>query len=136
MALKYKYDATRSGAKQLARDIRPGDRLYIVQDNTGANAITDPKVYTEYIVIKERALDFTGTLMVCSPNSRNGRGEISAVGLLHRYRAVYSEPPAGATNIASPGRTHRPNPRLVEKLQKAAGGSDRKPVAAGRRGWF
>ncbi len=114
MGLKYKYESTsRRDTKELARNVRPGDRLYVIHDVSQVVApLEDAQLYSEFIVTKDKA-PFTGTPMVCSASAHRLVGGTSVTSLLVRYGEVYTERPVGIRNIAE-------EPPLLPEFQHLA----------------
>lgn len=139
MALKTTYNATRGDLKSLARDVRPGDRLYVVHDIARNVArYEDAQLYSEYVVTSKRA-KASGQLTVCSASDPSGQGVESVGSLLSRERTLYTQLPAGIRNVAhSPqvatnqqvgaAATRKMN-QAIEEDRK----SSRQPVAAGKK---
>jgi hypothetical protein len=104
MALKPVYKATRGDKKSLLRDVRPGDRLYVIHDvadryvlGKGEHGYDDPHFYSEYVVVRDTA-PFTGHSMVRS-TSNGGLQSVSQ--LLSHEREIHTRPPAGIRHIAA-----------------------------------
>lgn len=140
MALKTTYKATRGDLKSLARDVRPGDRLYVVHDVARNIArYEDAQLYSVYVVTSKRAIA-SGQLTVCLASDPSGRGVESVGSLLSRERTLYTELPAGIRNIAGRGPQVATNQQVgtaaTRKMNQAIE-EDRKnrrqPVAAGKK---
>lgn len=88
------YERTVRGAKKAARDARKGQKLYVIQQVAQNLApYEDSHLYSEYEVTHRQAI--TGAWMIA--------GSLSVEGLVLRYGPVYTEPPKGVRNIATPG---------------------------------
>ncbi|MFJ6348647.1 hypothetical protein ACIQKB_04120 [Streptomyces sp. NPDC092046] len=98
MALKNIYKDTRGDKKSLLRDVRPGDLLYVIHDiadryvlGKGEHGYDDPHVYSEYIVVADKA-PFTRHPMARSTSN----GSLESVSqLLSHEREIHTQPPAG-----------------------------------------
>lgn len=116
------YPRTKAGAKKAARDARKGMRLYIVRETARNLAPWEDKaLYSEYTVTHKHPV--TGAWMIC--------GSTSVEALVLRDGPVYTSPPKGIRNVATPGpQVAAPDPR---KVAEKAGLFGRKPASAGRR---
>lgn len=152
MALKSSYKATRGDARRLAKDVQPGDLLYIVHNVAdryvlGNGGIEDPKYYSVYVVTGERG-GVHGYPMVCHGSSASGRGTQTVVNLLTQERQVLSEPPAGVRNIAAVQRSIVAAEKLADRVARLhaqevaaerAKKAAKEPVGAGagrKSSWF
>ncbi|MEU6170178.1 hypothetical protein [Streptomyces tanashiensis] len=97
MTLKAHYSATRGGKKDLLRDIRPGDLIYVVHEHS-APAGSAAKSYSEYVVTNEK--DFWPNIGFKVENTITG-GKDSLTGLLCRERDIYTVKPRGMSNRAA-----------------------------------
>ena len=132
MTLKREYKPTRGGARDLARDAKPGDILYVVRDISAHVApYEDSKLYSQYTVLNKRA-PLSGPWMT--------DGGCSVVGLLHHYGTVYSQKPSGMRSLTGTrsGPTDREVAEALTRSHKADLAKDRREsVAAGsKRGFF
>lgn len=106
MSLQYNYQATRRGEKQFLRDIKPSDRLYVINDHQDGG-----KSYSEWIVTDK--IDWLGHRVVESP-SHGGR--MTAQSLLRQERKVFSECPSHLPNRGAKVR----HDAYTEEAQRAA----------------
>ncbi|MEV6547974.1 hypothetical protein AB0M57_04600 [Streptomyces sp. NPDC051597] len=87
------YKRTRSDAKKAGRELKKGDRFYIVQDVAQNLApYEDSRLYSEYTVTGDHPL--LGGAMV---------GGQSVEGIVLRDGPIQTRPPKGMRNVASPG---------------------------------
>lgn len=141
MGLKYKYESTsRRDIKELARNVRPGDHLYVIQDVSQIVApLEDAQLYTEFIVTKDKA-PFTGTPMVCSTSAHRLVGTTSVTSLLIHYGDVYSQRPAGIRHIAEEPPLLPEFQHLAERVAREHAAdvavARSEAAASGRRRWF
>ncbi|MET9950181.1 hypothetical protein ABZ135_01350 [Streptomyces sp. NPDC006339] len=104
MALKPVYNDTRGDQKSLLRDIRPGNRIYVIHDiaeryvlGKGPHGYDEPHYYSEYEVTRDKA-PFTGHPMVRCTTT----GGLQSITQLHnRERRLYTQLPAGMQHIAA-----------------------------------
>lgn len=88
------YQRTRRDAKKAARNARKGQRLYVIKEVARNLApYEDSHLYSEYTVTHRQAI--TGAWMIA--------GSLSVEGLVLREGPVYTSPPKGVRNIATPG---------------------------------
>lgn len=139
MALKSEYNATRGDAKHLARNVRPGDRLYVIHDIARNIArYEDAQLYSEYIVTSKRAIA-SNQLTVAIAEDPSGQGVESVGGLLARNRTVYTQPPAGIRNItesrqvATDQQVGSAATRAMNRALEEDRKNRRQPVAAGKK---
>ncbi|MFG2328267.1 hypothetical protein ACGFMM_01440 [Streptomyces sp. NPDC048604] len=140
MALKSEYNATRGDLKRLVKDVRPGDRLYVVHNIARNLARYEAnKLYSEYIVTSKRAIA-SGQLTVCSASDPSGQGVESVGGLLSRERTVYTQLPAGIRDMAGRGpqvatdqQVGNAATRAMNRALEEDRASRRQPVAAGKK---
>lgn len=118
------YPRTRSGAKKAARDVRKGQKLYIVRKVARNIApYEDAALYDQYTVSYRHPI--TGGWMIS--------GSLSVEGLVLRDGPVYTSPPKGLRNIAAPGpQVAGPDPQKVADDEYAS--RPKKPVKSG--GWW
>lgn len=143
MALKSVYKATHGDKKRLAKDVQPGDLLFVVHDVSASVApYEDAQLFSVHVVTNERSWP-SGHLTVCHPSSTTGRGGESVVQLLCREREVFTQQPAGIRNIADQRAVIDAKKlaahvaRLHAKDVEADRAARKQPVAAGARsGWF
>lgn len=95
MALKYKYEATRGGKKDLVRDARPGDTLYVINEHSDRG-----KSYSTWVVTDGKTWP-SGVREVKCPTTGATWGITQ---LLASEREVYGQKPAGLPNRAAPVR--------------------------------
>lgn len=146
MALKPVYKDTRGDKNRLLRDVRPGDKLYVIHDiagryvmGVGKHGYDDPQVYSEYEVIPDTA-PFTGHPMV--RNTRNGGTE--SVSQLHCHeREIHTVLPTHLRNRADDTQTAT-NRQIAKGANRAHANdtardnSAKKTLAAAstKRRWF
>ncbi|WP_328941541.1 hypothetical protein OG259_07660 [Streptomyces sp. NBC_00250] len=92
MSLKYQYRATRGGKKDLIRDARPGDTVYVINEHSDRGMS-----YSVRVVTNERSWP-SGVLMVECPATG---ATWSITQLLASEREVYGQQPAGLPNRAA-----------------------------------
>jgi hypothetical protein len=117
------YQRTRSDAKKAAKTARKGMKLYVIKDVARNIArYEDAQLYSEYVVTHRQAI--TGAWMIS--------GSLSVEGLVLRDGPVYTSPPRGVRNIATPG-PQVAGPDAHRVAEKAGWFGKKKPAAAGRR---
>lgn len=150
MALKSVYKSTRGDAKQLARDVQPGDILYVVHDIadryvTGKSAYgyEDAQLYSVHVVTADRSWP-SNHPMVCHPSSTSGKGGESVVQLLAREREVLTHQPAGMRSLGDNPRAAVDAKQLAAKIarlhaEEVSKKAAKETVGAGagkKRSWF
>lgn len=96
---KTEFQRTKRDAKLLSRTARRGDKLYIIVDIAqGRSSYEDAQLYSEYTVTGQHPL-LGGAII---------SGSLSVEGLVYGYGPVYTQPPTGLRNIATPGPQHGP----------------------------
>jgi hypothetical protein len=143
MTLKSVYKATRGDAKRLAKDVQPGDILYVIHDiadryTLGKGGLEDAQLYSIHIVTADRAWP-SGHLTVCLPESRTGKGGESVVQLLAREREVLTEKPAGMRYSGDNRAGLNAQQFAAHIARQQTKKDDRQPVGAGagkKSGWF
>lgn len=114
------YPRTRSGARRAAEDARKGMKLYVILEVAQNLApYEDAQLYSEYTVTHKQAI--TGAWMVA--------GSMSVERLVHLHGPVYTSPPKGIRNVATPGRQVA-GPDAQKVADKAFG---RRGILSGRR---
>ncbi|WP_327160536.1 hypothetical protein [Streptomyces zaomyceticus] len=93
MALSYMYKATRGGKKDLIRDARPGDRLYVINEHSDRG-----KTYSVWVVTDGKTWP-SGVREVECPTTGATWGITQ---LLSHEREIYGQKPAGMPNRATP----------------------------------
>lgn len=115
------YQRSKGGAKRAARQARKGMKLYVLKEVARNVApYEDAQLYSEYTVTHRQAI--TGAWMIS--------GSLSVEGLVLRDGPVYTSPPRGVRNVATPGPQYA-GPDAHETADRAGWGPRR--VAAGRR---
>ncbi|WP_329623391.1 hypothetical protein OG357_25670 [Streptomyces sp. NBC_01255] len=134
MALKDHYRATRGGRKDLLRDIRPGDHLFVINEHAGNWG--PARTYSEWIVTDKKA-PFTGHPLAQSPSHG---GFDSVPSLLARERDIYTTRPnvpnlgVRDSHNAFSDVAHQAARRVAEKhAEEAAADMARLYKAVGRR---
>lgn len=97
------------GAKKLAREAQPGQKLYTVC-HLHTNLPIDKEMYSEHTVGKGRGLMSAGAMLA-------GPGYMSVEQLVYTSGTVYSTPPPGMRNIADP------LPQIAEPIPGGRDGS-------------
>ena len=139
MALKSEYGDSRRDATRLTRDVRPGDRLYVIHDVSKSVApYEDDQLYSTWIVAENRAWA-SGSPTVYVPGSSDRRGSQTVQQLLCSHRKVYTQPPAGMRDIAVSKQvtTDKQVATYATRVHEADAAEDRRnrrqPVAAGKK---
>ena len=115
------YQRTERDARKAAKAARAGMKLYVLRDVAQNIApYEDAQLYSEYTVTHRQAI--TGAWMIS--------GSLSVEGLVLRDGPVYTSPPRGVRNVATPGPQYA-GPEAHETADRAGWGPRR--VAAGRR---
>ncbi|MFJ7998990.1 hypothetical protein ACIQ7D_17840 [Streptomyces sp. NPDC096310] len=95
------YQRTKKDAKRAERDVRQGDKLYVIRELSGRDATRqDKRVYAEYTVSHRHPL-MPGWMI---------SGSLSVEGLVLRDGPVYTSPPRGLRGI------HEPAPQTSSPL--------------------
>lgn len=116
------YRRTRSDAKRAAKAARKGQKLYVIKEVARNVArYEDSHLYAEYEVTHRQAI--TGAWMIS--------GSLSVEGLVLRDGPVYTSPPRGVRNIATPG-PQVAGPDAHKAAEKAGWFGSRKPAASRR----
>lgn len=92
--MKDHYRATRGDMKALARDIRPGMSIFIINEHAGNWGPS--KTYREYIVTDKKSR-LTGYPIV-EATSHGGKESVDS--LLAHERDIYTKRPVGIPNVA------------------------------------
>lgn len=93
MGKKDVYDRSTKGARQASKDLKKGDKVYVVLDNAGNLApYENAQLYSAYTVTGQHPL--LGGAMI---------GGYSVEYLVRGFGPLYTQPPKGLRNIATPG---------------------------------
>jgi hypothetical protein len=108
------YKRTKRDAKRADREVRKGQKLYVIKAvATNLAPYEDSHLYSEYTVSHRHPL-VPGWMI---------SGSLSVEGLVLREGPVYTSPPKGIRNIATPGpQVAAPDPKKVaEKAREGRG---------------
>jgi hypothetical protein len=104
------YQRTKRDAKRADREVRKGQKLYVLKEvATNLAPYEDSHLYSEYTVSYRHPL-MPGWMI---------SGSLSVEGLVLREGPVYTSPPKGVRNIATPGpQVAAPDPKKVAERAK------------------